>query len=302
MSAGTQAETARFVAATIAASDIATRRKAHAFKQDWSRCLPRSDGIKLPDCVLVSVRVPKSGSSSLSRLLRAAFADRVVFPVPSTLNVDGSRSILQHLRFVRSRTQNIVSNYRTFRLGRAFEIITERATPGDLIDGGHIDFATAKAGVGRELKMITILRDPAERCRSEYNYARLAYEKKPHLARFDAGVMPKTAARYSFDGFVDFLLERRAQYGDIACRYVGCASPAEFAAYFSRNVFLAGVLEERDKFAGRLSDLLGKPLRFPHENSTGKAAVSTITRSQRTRIEQIYSRNVLLHDWVRGHA
>ena len=254
------------------------------------------------DCVLVSVRVPKSGSSSLSHLLRAAFSDGAVFPVPNTLNLDGRSSILQQFRFIRSRTQNLLKHYRTPRLSRAFEIISHRAAPGDLIDGGHIDFASVKAGVTCDLKMITIVRDPAERCRSVYNYARMAYHAKPRLARLDAGVMPKTAARYSFDGFVDFLLDRRVQYGDIACRYIGCANPEDFREYFSRNVFLAGVLEEKDVFAKRLSDMLGKALRFPHENQTQKPAIATISRSQRARIEQIYPGDFALHEWVRSRT
>jgi hypothetical protein len=254
------------------------------------------------DCVLVSVRVPKSGSSSLSHLLRAAFSDGAVFPVPNTLNLDGRSSILQQFRFIRSRTQNLLKHYRTPRLSRAFEIISHRAAPGDLIDGGHIDFASVKAGVTRDLKMINTVRDPAERCRSVYNYARMAYHAKPRLARLDAGVMPKTAARYSFDGFVDFLLDRRVQYGDIACRYIGCANPEDFREYFSRNVFLAGVLEEKNVFAKRLSDMLGKALRFPHENQTQKPAIATISRSQRARIEQIYPGDFALHEWVRSRT
>jgi hypothetical protein len=284
-------------------------------KTDWGRAVggPLAEGkldldavhrpgLEPANCVLVCVRIPKSGSSSLSHLLRAAFLDRTVYPVPNTLNLDGRTSLFQHLRHVRSRTQNLLRHYHTTQLDRAFEIITERAAPGDLIDGGHIDFATAKIGLKRKLKMITILRDPAERCRSEYNYARLAYHNKPRLKRFDAGIVPKKAARYSFDGFLDFLLERRAHYGDIACRYVGCSKPEEFAPYFSQNVFHAGVLEKRDTFVKRLSDMLEKPLRFPHENHTRSICVPKATPSQRAKIEQIYPMDFALHAWVSSNC
>lgn len=284
-------------------------------KADWARGVggplaegkldldaARRPGPVPANCILVCVRVPKSGSSSLSHLLRAAFSDRTVYLVPNTLNLDGRVSLFQHLRHVRSRTQNLLKHYRTTQLSRAFEIITDRAAPGDLIDGGHIDFATAKIGLKRKLKMITILRDPAERCRSEYNYARLAYHNKPRLKRFDAGIVPKKAARYGFDGFLDFLLDQRAQYGDIACRYIGCSKPDEFAQYFSQNVFHAGVLEERDKFVKRLSDMLEKPLRFPHENHTKLISVPKATPSQRAKIEQIYPMDFALHAWVSNNC
>jgi Sulfotransferase domain len=303
LSAGAQTESAQFAKAPFLLGDFPRESASFAGigAAGWNDAEVRCPKGPM-DCVLVSVRVPKSGSSSLSHLLRAAFSNRAVFPVPNTLNLDGRSSILQQFRFVRSRTQNLLKHYRTPRLSRAFEIISHRAAPGDLIDGGHIDFASVKAGVTCDLKMITILRDPAERCRSVYNYARMAYQTKPRLARLDAGVMPKTAARYSFDGFVDFLLERRVQYGDIACRYVGCANPEDFGSYFSRNVFLAGVLEEKDMFAKRLSAMLGKPLHFPHENQTRKPAIATVTRSQRARIEQIYPGDFALHEWVRSRT
>ena len=251
--------------------------------------------------VCVCVRVPKSGSASLTAILKDGFADRRIFPLPDTLSLDSNFSLFQRYRSSRSRLQNLWRDHRTLSLAKACERITREAADGDLIDGGHIDFPRAVAGISRRLKMITILRDPAARALSDYNYSREGYFKKPWFNRFDAGILPKAAARYNFEGYLDFLTEHSRRYSNLASRYVGWNGFDDLALFFRRNVFHAGILEKHQRFAQRLSEKLERKLAFPHENRTHKVAVLKITAAEHAKIERLYGRDFVLYEWVRNH-
>lgn len=254
------------------------------------------------DFVAICIRIPKCGSSSLSRLLREAFAGRRTFYLYNTLDPDSSISALQRWRYRRSLSRNLRRRYRTTDQSKVYDTISNEAANGDLIDGGHIDFATAAANVKRPLRMITLLRDPAERSRSEYNYARQAMRSKNIFNSFDAGVMPKIASRHDFDGFLDFLFEHREAYGNLASQFVGWNGKDDLGDYFARNVFHAGVLEESDRFAEILSQKMERKLEFPHRNRVKMEIAIELTRAQRSRIEQIYPQDFALYEWVRAQT
>mgnify|MGYP001553200329 CR=1 FL=1 len=255
----------------------------------------------ITEAVYVAVRIPKSGSESLAELLRAAFPESHRFYLPSTYDADGQLSLLQRLRFLRSRGRNLMERYRTLDMHDAYEAIEETAQYGDLIEGGHIDFPTVRANIGRKLRIITLLRDPAQRSLSEYNYARQVYERRHPLRRFTVALISKIAGTRDYDGFLDFMEEHRAVYGDIASRYIGWDGVENLSSYFARSVFHAGVLEDRDRFARELSEKLGKNLAFPHQNRTVNPAETAVTAAQRTKIEKIYARDMALYLWTRSH-
>lgn len=251
------------------------------------------------DAVFLCVRVPKSGSESLRRGLAAAFADRRIFYLPDTLDPDSQVSPPQRLRFHRSRLRNLFRHYRSFNIGTAFRCITAEAAPGDIVMGGHIDFATAANGIARPLRIITLLRDPFARARSEYDYMRRGYLKKPRLGRYDASVLHKAAGRYDFDSYLDYLFAHRAIYGDVACRYLGWNGHDDLALFFSANVFHCGLLERSAEFERALSEKLGRPFALAHENQTA-AGRPALTRAQITRLEAVYPRDLELYDWVKS--
>lgn len=253
------------------------------------------------DFVCVCVRIMKSGSVSLTRVLEEAFADRRTFYLPTTFNLDGELSKFQRLRHRRAVLLNLVAQYRTVRLAKAFNHIASEASDRDLISGGHVDFPTASKNIPRPLKIITILRDPIARALSDYNYTRQGFLKKNALARIDAGLLAKMSARVDFEGFLDFQLEHRHVYGDIASRLVGWDGQSALPAYFESHVFHAGVLEESGSFADALSEKMGKRLSFPHEHRTASSYVSSVGGRERAKIESLFARDCDLYAFVREH-
>lgn len=256
--------------------------------------LPAASG---QDAVFLCVRMPKSGSVSLAGGLEHTFAGRRIFYLPNTLDPDSRVSPLQRLRFRRARFHNLFRHYRSFSMARVCAHIGREAAPGDLVTGGHIDFRTASRCLARPLAIITLLREPGARARSEYDYMRLSYLRKSRLSRFDASVLHKAAGRYDFDSYLDYLFEHRGVYGDIACQYLGWEGQEGVAIFFSRNVFHCGVLERSVEFAAGLAQKLGRPFSMPHENRLD-APRAEITRSQWSKLEQIYPRDLQLYEWV----
>jgi hypothetical protein len=234
-------------------------------------------------------------------MLKTAFADRRIFYLPHTLNLEGELSPLQDLRFRRTRTQNLLSYYRTPDIARVYEFLRKWALEGDLISGGHIDFPSIRDNAGRKAKMITLFRDPVARCRSEYEYCRERFLRKSQMSRLDSTIKHKAAARLDFDSYLDFLLDHPAAYGNLAARYVGWDGKENLETLFARDVFHSGVLEESARFAQGLSEKMAVPIAFPHDNRTETSRGAGTTASQRLRIERLYPRDFTLYAWQRDH-
>ena len=230
-------------------------------------------------------------------MLKSAFADKHTFYLPDTLNLAGRISAFQGLRFHRTRFKNLLVRCGAVRLSTVFNRINLRATNGDLIVGGHIDFTTVRKHIRKNLAIVTIFRDPVTRCVSEYNYARHSYFKKDILTRFDSKILAKMAGKYSFRGYLDFLFEHAPVYGNLATTYVGWNGVEKLDSFFSRQIFHSGVLEEGDKFASGLSAKIGKKVLFPHENRLGEEREIAISKLDQQRIEQIYNKDMELYAW-----
>ena len=250
--------------------------------------------------LFLCLRIPKSGSQSLTRGLEAAFAGRHIFYVPNTLDPDSRVSLPQRIRFLRARWQNLFRHYRTVSMAAVWARIEREAAPGDLLMGGHVDFRTARTRLSWPLKIIALLREPIARARSEYDYMRGGFLRKSRFNRFDASVLHKRAGRLDFDSYLDFLSAHRAVYGDIACQYIGWDRSEDLAQFFARNVSHCGVIERSEDFARRLSEKLSRPFALPVENRTAGERLA-ITHRQRALLEHIYARDLALYNWVNAN-
>lgn len=254
------------------------------------------------DFVCVSIRIPKSGSESLGHLLTIAFAGHRIFYLPTTLDRDGQLSRMQRLRFRRSQIKNLLAYYWSPSLRHAYATIDRDAQGGDLIGGGHLDFPNVKAALRRPVKMIALLREPIARVASEYNYSRSIYFDRSPLRRATVATLPAVAGRYDFDGYLDFIEENRAIYGDPASRYTGWNGAEDLTSFCVRDVFHIGILERRQHFADGLAEKLGKTLSFPHENRTESESALNITPSRRAKIERIFARDFVFYEWVKANC
>jgi hypothetical protein len=244
--------------------------------------------------LLACIRVPKSGSKSLSRTLEQAFADRTRFYLPDTLRREALISRWQAVRLWRSQAQNLGRHWGVTSLDAALAKIDAAATPGDLLIGGHFDQPTAQAGLSLPVKSIVLLREPGERARSDYNYARQGFLKKKPWQRFDAHLTAQAAGRYGFEGFLDYQLEHPRVFGDLACAFLGWRA-GEPMTRCRETIWCWGVLERAGAFADRLSELVGKPLTVGLSNTTSRVEQIDISAAERRRIEQLYARDLELY-------
>lgn len=250
--------------------------------------------------LLLCLRIPKSGSCSLGRALARTLAGRRNFYVPNTLELDGRLSRLQHLRFRRSQMRNLMAHYRTRNLGHALRYIDHKSAPGDLLIGGHADFRTLSHHLSMPVKIVTILRNPLDRCRSEYHYSRCNFLRRSPLNRIDSGVLPRIAAKTDFDSYIDFLFDHREIYGNIATAYLGLQPWDEIGRFFQRHIFHAGVLEENAVFSNVLGEKLGAQVQFPHLNVSGSADHVAIGTRARRKIELLYARDYEIYEFLAG--
>lgn len=244
--------------------------------------------------ILACIRVPKSGSKSLSRIVAEAFPDQAAFYLPDTMRREALISRWQAFRLWRSQTQNLSKHWGVVSLDAALARIDAAAKAGDLLIGGHFDQPTVQAGLSKPVKSIVLLRDPADRARSDYNYARQGFLKKKPWQRFDAHLTAQAAGRYGFEGFLDYQLEHPAVFANLACAYVGWREGAGLATILP-TLFCWGVLEQAEAFAARMSDLTGRTLTFGQSNTTRQVEVLDISAAERRKIERLYARDLELY-------
>jgi len=244
---------------------------------------------------LVVVRIPKSASKTLANLVHQAFPQARKHIVPNTVSLDGCLSPFQRVRHARHTLRHNFANHRRITTSQVFKLIDASIAPGDLITGGHIDFATCRANVRAPLKFATLVRDPAMRVLSEYNYARYGHQRKTFLAKLDAGIAARAAGTYSFEGFLSFLLERRDVYGDIACRYTGIAQDTDIANHMRTYAGFAATVEDLPRFAAALKDATGVDVSVGHLNKTPKRQSTSFSHAARRMIENLYARDFALH-------
>lgn len=258
-------------------------------------------GSHLPntEALVVVVRTPKSASSSLAAIVAQAFPAARTFMLPNTLDIEGSISALQQLRHIRHAARINYRWHRLLRLAHVFERINTHAVPGDVLTGGHIDFDTCRNALVRPAKFITLVRNPVDRSLSEYAYARAGHGRKHSLAKWDASLVAKAAGRYSFEGYLDFLTDHRAAFGDIACRYVGLKAGDDIAAHFAAHAYHFGTLDNLPAFARGLGAKAGRMVEERHLNPTTAARIN-LTPAERRKIERLYAGDFVLYDWCRA--
>lgn len=244
--------------------------------------------------MLACIRIPKSGSKSLSRLVVEAFPDTPRHYLPDMMRRETQISHWQAFRLWRSQAQSLNKHWKTLSLDKALSEIDAKAKPGDLLIGGHFDQPAVQSGLSQPVKSIVLLRDPVERARSDYNYARQGFQKKRPWQRFDTPLTAKAAGRYDFEGFLDYQLDHRHVFGDLACAFVGWL-PGQPLEAILPTIWCWGVLERSDAFADRVSQLAGRPLTFGRTHATRQIEQIDLSTVERRKVERLYARDLELY-------
>lgn len=251
-----------------------------------------------PQNALVAlIRIPKSGSTSMSEVVHDCLPTARKFLLPDSAVPGNSSTLLERMRLVRTTIKNgAIRHGRVTRTG-LLRLIESKATPGDIVSGGHVSFADLRA-IRRQMRIVTLIRNPVDQLLSQYNYQRSNHFKRSSLARFDSSLQAKLAARYSLEGYVDALSERPADFGNIACQYLSIEEEKDIAQRVDRDIALIGCLEDFEGFVALLKRTLGGAAMWRRSNRTTHKAVAAVDRRTRLKIERLSELDAQLYDYV----
>jgi hypothetical protein len=253
----------------------------------WRNCMPRAR-------IFALVRVPKSGSTTLVSMVRSALPGASIYYMPKLMRSDEGPSRLEKLREMRGRSRRFWKLFRVLSEDMAWRRLAVQARDGDIVSG-HFSYG-ALALPGFRAEYITLLRDPFDRLLSEYNYARVGFQKRwRHQHLYHRGKLA-AAARLSFGDYLIFLEDNRELFENIATRYVTggrvCKDPVGF---LDENYYHWGVLERLEQFAAGLSAKLGVEVRPHHERITPRQADIALTGEDRARFERLFSEDIRMY-------
>jgi hypothetical protein len=246
------------------------------------------------DSIISCIRIPKSGSTSLSKMLNQVELRRLY--LGSRQTIDSEYSMFQYVRYIRAAAKNNFVKYRNFSIKSVDNFLKENAKNGDILVGGHFTNNYVKENINQNIKIITIIRNQIKRIISDYVYSRKGYINKPFYLRWDAGVISRKSGMLDFDAFLDFMLENKAHYGNISSRFIGWTSNDDFSEFVKQNVLCWGRLENIDKFEKSCSEIFEKSIVLEKTNVSGSSTVIVPTKRQINLIEQINDLDMNLYE------
>lgn len=245
------------------------------------------------------IRVPKSGSSSLQQIVRQAYPEAAFHALPHSFFGDWRVGALDRIRFVRQEKRTLMRRHRTLSLDKALRRIDEESRDGDIVGGGHVSLATFSR-LKTPVKVITLLRDPAARLLSEYNYSHNQYHKRFILNRIDTSFSKKMASKHDLDRYVSIMLEHKDQIGNIACQLLDIQEASQIRDRLSDDLFHFGILEDMADFVDRLSQKCGRPLSAVERNVTRRRAAESIDKDTLAKIERLNDLDFELYEQARA--
>lgn len=248
--------------------------------------------------VYVVIRVPKSGSTSLSNMVRDALPDARSFDMPTDAAAHAGYPLSDRWRLARRRLRHLRRHFGTWSMADAWAQVARQARAGDIVTG-HIRHGDAVLPGFTQLP-ITLVRDPVGRVLSQYNYSRQGFAKRNPVQRFlNRGVL-MAAARYDFSGFLAYLDEHRAAYGNATARYVlGAARADDVAGFIRANYFHIGTLERLEGFRAGLGRKLGRPVAERRDNVTERVDATALAAADRPVFERVFGQDMAIWEAVR---
>lgn len=246
------------------------------------------------DRLFVIVRIPKSGSNSLRRMMKAAMPAATIHSMPNPSKPDAGVSWLENLRVTRGRIRRRWRNYRVMTNEKAWAKIAEEAKDGDIVQG-HFSYGDPIVP-GFELDYITIIRDPVQRLMSEYFYSKRGFEKRSIFRKLYNFGRLRAASELGFSDYIGYLHDRRDLYANRATRFItGAAACDDPSAFLIENYFHFGTLEQVEDYVRTLSEKLGGTVSMPHYNKSENRHEIALSAKDNSRLEDLYSEDIKLH-------
>lgn len=233
-------------------------------------------------------------------MVTSALPSAEIYYMPKLMRSDEGPSRLEKLREIRSRSRRFWRLFRTLSEQTAWRKLAGKARDGDIVSG-HFPYGTPRLP-GFAINYITLLRDPLDRLVSEYNYARVGFEKRRRIQHvYHRGRLAAAAFR-SFSDYLSFLEDHRSLYENIATRYVtggrACDDPV---AFLDEHYFHYGALERLHPFADALAAKLGVPVQTMHERITSKRPDIAQTASTIAKFERLFGEDIHMHRALLQH-
>ena len=255
------------------------------------------------DRLFVLIRVPKSGSTTLDKMVVGAFPENRFFPAPEThRTAHADVTPYERFRHWRRRWRFIHKHTGALTEQGMWRVFAERAKHNDTITG-HIRYGEPQLP-GFRLDYITLLRDPRDRALSSYNYDRQGYLKRPAWRRAYSGGQLKASGK-SFLDYLHYLADQGRSSTLPAVEFVmgdawqgGTAGEDPFA-FLKERYFHWGVLDRLDVFADQLSQKIGRPVAPDWKNRTGRRERTELSAEEKRMLEQVFAADLELYEKAR---
>lgn len=249
--------------------------------------------------IVACIRIPKSGSTSLSKMVQSLNGVRRYY-FGTTWKPDQSGSHFQYYRHLRSKLKQNINKYKRITSKSVEAYIRDAITDGDILVGGHFDFTHIKQNVSARAKLITLVRNPIDRCISEYYYSRNGYLKKPIHLRWDSGALYKAAGTRDFESYLSFIYENKHYFGNVASKMLGINDIDNFESFSSENVLCWATLDDITAFEKHMSDIYQQKISVGTYNQTKERENISLSQSAKTLIEKINDLDMALYEKLRG--
>lgn len=245
--------------------------------------------------IYVVIRIPKSGSQSLSKMVKQSLPESRKFGIPPLdRESDTKKGIIEFLRHQCMTYKSMYKKYGALGEQAMWEHIDKVSQNGDIITG-HIRYARPKMQ-NSELKYITLLRDPIERIISSYWYARQSYNQRSFLRKLYVKEDIIAAATLSLSDYFHHLADQGERYTNPITRYVtGVTSHQDPFSFLIENYFHFGILEEIELFSKQFSKKMNIQSEPVWPNKTKVKEPFKLTRSDNQILEKLFGIDIELY-------
>jgi hypothetical protein len=251
--------------------------------------------------VYVVIRVPKCGSTSLSKMFINSFPGSSNFSIYSSnyelMSEDRNKiSFIEKFRILKNTYKRNWKNYKRLSFKSVWEKTNQSIIDGDIIHG-HLTIDSIRLkNVNKRL--ITLIRDPYERMLSDYNYSKNSYKNKNSpLKKFNKRLY--VAANYSLEGYISYLKETQPIFGRYISRFViGKESVSNNLEFMNENYFSYGLLERMDLFIEDFYKKTNVRLIQQKSNITKNKRKINLSESEKRSISKFCEEDIALYNEI----